>query len=343
MSPARKNEDTQNDGTVPARSYDLFGHDLSVSRAAEAIRSGRPPQAWLISGPPGIGKATLAYRLARYLLRYCATADGPTDLLVPPNDVVSRQIEAGAHPGLLVLERRLDDKGKLPTVLKVEEVRRLGGFFGMTSGAGGWRVAIVDSADDLNDNGANALLKILEEPPARSILFLIAHAPGRLLPTIRSRTRRLDLRPLDETAMTATLARLLPDISADERARLAALSEGSPGLAVHLAQEDGLALARDADTLLSAKGAPDIGAIMQLAERVARTSDGISRFGALLVQGLERRIRDRAAAGEPGLERWTEFWERTRSDYARADGLHLEPRQTVLSSAFAHSRLQRKP
>src|SRR5262249_18855572 len=214
----------------PRETYDIFGQDAALQNASRAIRGGVPPQAWLISGPAGIGKATLAYRIARYLLRYGATASGPEDLAVPANDIVSRQIEAQAHPGLLVLRRQLNEKtGKLKTILEVDEIRRLGAFFGLTSTGGGWRVALVDSADEMNDNAANALLKILEEPPPRGILLLISHAPGRLLPTIRSRCQRLDLKPLDESLVVKRLAELTPDTSAEDRASLARLAGGSPG------------------------------------------------------------------------------------------------------------------
>src|SRR5262249_486198 len=153
---------------------------------------------------------------------------------VPANDPVSRQIEAEAHPGLVVVKRRRNDKGKLKTVINIDEIRKLGPFFGMTSGAGGWRVAIIDPADEMNDNAANALLKSLEEPPGRAILLLISHAPGRLLPTIRSRCQMLDLKPLDERLVASTLTRLLPDQSSEDRASLARLSEGSLGLALRL-------------------------------------------------------------------------------------------------------------
>jgi DNA polymerase-3 subunit delta' len=299
---------------------------------ARAIRSGRPPQAWLIAGPPGIGKATLAYRIARYLLRYGASAEGPADLSLPANDPVSRQIEAGAHPGLLVLKRRTNDRGKLKTVLDVEEIRRLGGFFGMTAEAGGWRAAIVDSADEMNDNAANALLKILEEPPVRGILLLISHAPGRLLPTIRSRAQRLDLKPLPDAILDNELTRRLPDASAEDRAVLNRLAEGSLGLALRLADGEGLKLARDAEGLLTARGSPDISAIMALAERVGRTADGLQHFGGLLSQAISARIRQRVRNGE-GDERAAEMWEHVNALYERATGLHLEPRQTILASA----------
>lgn len=143
----------------PRETYKLSGQGAALARAAHAIRAGRVPSAWLITGPPGVGKATLAYTIARYLLRYGANADGPADLAVAPNDPVSKLMEARAHPGLLVLSRRADDKGKLPTALKVDEVRRLSSFFGLTASAGGWRVAILDTADDMSEEAANALLK----------------------------------------------------------------------------------------------------------------------------------------------------------------------------------------
>src|SRR5579871_347828 len=165
----------------PRETHRLVGQDEALARAARAIRGGRPPQAWLIGGSPGIGKATFAYRIARYLLSYGATDKGPEDMGVAINDAVVPLIRAGSHPGLLALKRGLNpETSKLMTVLSVDEIRRLGEFFGMTSGMGGWRVAIIDTADDMNDQAANALLKILEEPPARSMLMLVSSVPAML-------------------------------------------------------------------------------------------------------------------------------------------------------------------
>jgi DNA polymerase-3 subunit delta' len=327
----------------PRETFRLIGQDAALAVAARSIRSGRPPQAWLISGPPGIGKATLAYRIARYLLLFGATAKGPDDLAVPEKDRVSLQVAAGAHPGLLVLRRPYNEKtGKLRTELIVDEVRRLGGFFGMTSGAGGWRVAIIDSADEMNPHAANALLKMLEEPPANAMLLLLSNAPGRLLPTIRSRCQRLQLRPLNDKELEQELAKRLPDVKASERKALVQISGGSLGMALQLSSGEGLDLARDATKLIDGAANPDVPAIVALADRVNRMTNGMDKLGGFLAQALSDRIRTRAMKGGGGLERWTAAWETVQSTVERTTGLNLEPRQTLVGISRVLSSASRK-
>jgi DNA polymerase-3 subunit delta' len=318
----------------PRESEGLVGQDDALARAARAIRGGRPPQAWLISGPPGVGKATLAYRIARYLLVYGATDAGPADLSVTANAPAALQVAAGAHPGLLVLKRGINpDTGKRMTVTGVNEIRKLGEFFGMTSGAGGWRVAIVDTADDMNDAAANALLKLLEEPPSRAMLLLVANVPGRLLTTIRSRCQRLALRPLEPAVLEVELKRLLPGLDSKERASLARLSGGSIGMAVQLADGDGVSLAADADRLIGESADPDVPALLSLADRLNRITDGLDTFGAFLAQALAERIRARAMVAGTRLDRWVDARESLNLSFERTAALYLDPRQTVLGAA----------
>ena len=318
----------------PRQTSRLIGQDKALAIASRALRNGRPPQAWLICGPPGVGKATFAYRVARYLLAYGATDHGPADLSVPPNDAAAAQVAAGSHPGLLLLKRGNDpNTGKPMTVLSVGEVRKLSGFFGMTSGAGGWRIALVDSADDMNDNAANALLKLLEEPPSRAMLLLLSNTPGRLLPTIRSRCQRVNLRPLNASDMEAEIARQLSELDAKERAALVRLSGGSLGAALQLASGEGLALAQQADTLIDVAASPDILALLALSDKLSRIADGLDMLGGFLTQALTERIRARAMAGQPRLDRWVAALEQLNRSFARTDALHLDPRQTLLGAA----------
>jgi DNA polymerase-3 subunit delta' len=218
-------------------------------------------------------------------------------------------------------------------VLSVDEIRKLANFFGLTSGAGGWRVAIVDTADEMNDNAANALLKLLEEPPGRAMLLLLSNMPGRLLPTIRSRCQRLELRTLDDAALSRALAKFLPDSDEAQRAQLARLSGGSIGAALALASGEGADLAAEADRLIDQAASPDMPALLALGEKLWRMKDGVDRFGGFLTESLAARIRMKAERGAPQLGRWTALLSRLEESFSRTKGLHLEPRQTVLSAA----------
>jgi len=256
----------------PRENFALFGHAEAEQTLLESYQSGHIPHAWLIGGPPGIGKATLAYRLARFVLAHpdpaSAAVQGAASLSVAADNPVARRIAAQAQGDLLVLERTINEQtGKLYTVIRVDDVRRSIGFFGSTAGEGGWRIAIVDAVDDLQREGANALLKVLEEPPARTLLLLISHAPGRELPTIRSRCRRLLLRPLSAEdvarAIAASTGRDANDAAVKEAA---AAADGSVARALRFLDGPAMALRQRVLDLFAQLPNPDPRAVHALGD-----------------------------------------------------------------------------
>lgn len=263
----------------PREAPALFGHEAAEREVLGAIGGGKLHSGWLIQGPEGIGKATFAYRMAGTLL-----ARGPQDPLpdrlgLPPEHPDARLIRAGAHPRLLVLRRGLDERGNLRAVITVEEARRLRDFFALSAADGGHRVVIVDAADELNPNAANAILKLLEEPPARATLLLVAHQPARLLPTIRSRCRSLRLAPLGPEDLARALegAGLAPGSPLP----LAELAGGSAGRAVRLLAQGGLDLYGELVELLATLPRLDRPRALRLAEQAAGPK-AQDRFGLTL-------------------------------------------------------------
>ena len=216
--------DVASDTPHPRRTTDLFGHAEAEAAILDSYRGGRVPHAWLIGGLAGIGKATLAYRFARFALAHpdpaAEAVQDARSLAVAPDHPIARRVAAQGHPDLLVLERTIGDTGKLRSVITVDQVRKTVPFFGSTAGEGGWRIVIVDAVDELNAEGENALLKLLEEPPAKSMLLLVTHTPGRVRATLRSRCRRLSLRPLeaDDVARAAAAALGQPETKLREAA-----------------------------------------------------------------------------------------------------------------------------
>ena len=259
-------------GLVPRETSVLFGHADAERSLLESYKSGRIPHAWLIGGAPGVGKATLAYRMARFVLAHpdpaAAEVQRAMSLAVDPESATARRIANEANTGLLVLKRVINEKtGKLFTEIRVDEVRRSVPFFGSTAGENGWRVAIVDSLDELNAAGENALLKVLEEPPARSLLLLVSNAPGRVLPTIRSRCRRLLLRPLAAADVARAVA-VATDRSADdvEVRQAAAAADGSVARALALLDGKALALRQRVLDLFAQLPDPDPRALHALGD-----------------------------------------------------------------------------
>ena len=338
----------------------LLGQEAAEATLLAAVKSGRLPHAWLIGGARGVGKATLAYRFARYLLSGNAdSAPGlfgqaaPESLAMPSSDPLFQRIAARGHPDLFTLERTVNEKsGKLRTEIVVEDVRSVGSFLRLTPAEGGWRIVVVDCADELNRSAANALLKVLEEPPRQAVLLLVAHAPGSLLPTIRSRCRALAMPPLAPATVAKLLAQYRPDIDEEDRRMLVQLGEGSIGRALDLADAGGVGLYRAVIELLAAMPQLDMAAVHAMGDRLAR-ADGAENFrtvGELLAWWLMRMVRGAAAGSLPtemvpgegaamqrlladrDLDRWVALWEKITLLFAQADDLALDRKQVVLTA-----------
>jgi DNA polymerase-3 subunit delta' len=331
--------DDEQDFLHPRQASDLFGHAAAEAALLDAYRSGRMAHAWLIGGPPGIGKATLAYRMARFVLAHpdpsSPAVQRATSLALDPGHPVARRVAAQAQNDLLVLERAVNpETGKLYTVIRVDEVRRSVSFFGSTAGEGGWRVCIVDTADELQEPQAcNALLKVLEEPPPRSLFLLISNAPGRLLPTIRSRCRLLDLRPLataDVARAAAAAAGREPDDADVAAAAMAA--EGSVARALTLMDADAMALRRAVAALLDSLPRLEPRAMHALGEALTRADQrNFAAFVDMINAWLSERLR--AGRPDPGrLVRVAEAWDTFNRAARDADTYNLDKKPLVFST-----------
>ncbi|NNE86912.1 MAG: DNA polymerase III subunit delta' [Silicimonas sp.] len=289
----------------PRETLRLFGHDAIEAEVLAALTGERAHHGWLLTGPRGIGKATLAWRMARFLLTEVPAdaglfgeAPAPTTLDIDPNHPVAHRIAALSEPGCLLIRRAWDhDRKKLKAQITVDEVRKLNSFFGLSATDGGRRVVIVDSADEMNPSAANALLKVLEEPPKGATLILVSHQPARLLPTIRSRCRVLRMNPLSPDA----LANALDQAGAhpDKADALSALSGGSAGDALRVLAEDGIALYARIIALLDTCPQIDRTAIAAITEKA--TARGAEARLDLLVRLLDLALTRlaRTGAGHP--------------------------------------------
>jgi len=327
----------ERDVLLPRETTALFGHAAAERALLDAYKGGRIPHAWLIGGPPGIGKATLAYRLARFVLAHpdaaAAAVQNAHSLEVERDNPVARRIASQAQGDLLVLERVInDDTGKLYTVIRVDDVRRAVPFFGSTAGEGGWRVAIVDAVDDLQREGANALLKVLEEPPPRTLLILVSHAPGRELPTIRSRCRRLLLRPLDAADVAKAVAAATGrDADDAEVQNAAAAADGSPGRALGLLEGPALALRQRVLDLFAQLPDPDPRALHALGDALGGSEPATLAVFMDLVNGwLSARLGNGTEA-RPALARIAETWERVNRAAREVEIYNLERKPLVFS------------
>jgi DNA polymerase III subunit delta' len=327
-------DEDQNDVPLPRETTVLFGHGGAEREFLAVYRSGRIPHAWLIGGEPGIGKATLAYRIARFVLAHPdpSRASAADTLALDPAHRTVRRVAVNAHPDLLALERTPGDSGKMRTVITVEQVRRLATFFGSTAGEGGWRVCIVDSADELKyPEGSNALLKMLEEPPRRSLFLLVSHAPGRLLPTIRSRCRRLGLRPLGQGDVASAASTALgADADDPAVAAAAAAARGSVSQAIALAGGPMLALREKVAALLGALPSTDPRALHALGDELDRDRGLLDVFVGAVRDWLSGKL-DTEVGNLTRLARTAHLWERLNRSARDVEVYNLERKPFVFT------------
>ena len=336
---------------LPQENSSLAGHSAAEQQILGAYRALRMHHAWLLSGMEGIGKATLAFRAARFILANPdpETLADPGDLFVPSDNAVAVKIAHGTHPNVLHIQHDWDDRTKkFKSMLSVDAIRRIIPFLGTTAGEGEWRFVIIDPADDMNRNAANALLKALEEPPRQTLFFLISSAPGRLPPTIRSRCRTLNCHALSTTDLVQIVERSVPGFKdRDDREMILHLAEGSARKAIRFVIGGGHQIY---DLLIEALSNPSAGNILAVADRVAGAGpSGLPEFQETLTDYFGRRVRDSdepLASHKPrqlALATWAELWEKAASSGREAQIYNLDVRHvvTAILEAYANAAQQR--
>lgn len=334
----------------------VFGHEESERLLLADFNRNKLPGAYLFMGQKGIGKASMAYRFARFLLATPMPGEDagglfgealppvlPESLDIDPEHPTARRVASGGHANLLVLERSVnEDTKKLRNEIVVEDARKIGAFLSKSAAEDGWRIVIIDQADEMNIAAANAILKWLEEPPERALFILIASNPGKLLPTIRSRCRAVTFRPPSPEVFSGIVSRLLGHISPEEAQYLYSLSGGAPGLAVTLHQSGAVTLFEELMKLYAEGAPPPV--LEQFAEQATRGKKDrrFSDFAALLLAILAGIIRSstHAPVGFPDesgrvfgllaakkpLDYWLQLWEKCAPLLAQAESMHLDTR-----------------
>ncbi len=334
--------DRYEDAPHPRETLALFGHAAAERELLDAYRRNKMAQAWIVGGPEGIGKATLAWRLARFLLAHpepsAAAVQEAESLAVPADHTAARRIASLALADIFLLRREWNEKTKKHfTEIRIEDVRKIIQSFHQASGTGGWRVAIVDCADDLNRASANALLKLIEEPPERSLFLLVAHQPGRILPTIRSRCRKLMLGALSPEDTVAAVKNVGPPWSEAPESDLlvaAARADGSAREALRLLDGDGVAF--DATLRRLFERLPQIdwlGAHMLADKLTGRDNEAAyETFMRATQRHLDARVRALAGGGAPParLAGYARAWDEIRDAARETEVFNFDKRALVL-------------
>ncbi len=337
----------------PATALDLLGHEQAEKVLLDAYHSGRMHHGWLIIGPAGVGKMTLAYRLARFLL--VSGNERPTNTLeISAAHPVFKRVAAGSHRDLMVIERSLNDRGTLRENILVDDVRKIEELFHLTSAEGGARVVIIDQADTMNTAAQNAILKLLEEPPANTFVLLAAESRGRLLPTLRSRVRTIVLQPLSAAVMHTLLNRFLAGDEAVNNDALVALSGGSIGKALHIHQSEVVPLYLELLSLLEDTSGQADAKVLVYADKIAGRQSGesfafLSRMIVSLLESTAKACAGaqvtlsyqaeesviRALGARLGLDKTLELWEKIRNLFVEAVSVNLDRKYVMMSVFFA--------
>jgi DNA polymerase-3 subunit delta' len=324
----------------PRSNPDLSGHEDAEKALLADFNAGRMPHALILAGPEGIGKATLAFRLARFLLAQKEEGAGlfgepekPASLYIKADDPLFRRVASGGHADLLTVEREFDEKkGRLKNDISVDSVRKIAPFLRKTAAEGGWRAVIVDGAEALNASSQNALLKILEEPPSKTVLILTTTQPGLFLPTIRSRCRMLHLNALSEKTLTGLLDKMAP--GAEEKATLCALAQGSIGRALRYHEEGGAALYKDLLKTASSLPALDLVAVHELADKIGRSEQQYETAREIMTEWCAGKARAEARSSgdaRPALL----AWEKISTLFRQTEIYNLDKRQALISAFLA--------
>ena len=318
---------------LEAQTFDFIGHDAVEKTFLDAYRSGRMPHAWILAGLEGVGKAGFALRAARFLLAH-PDASHPDviaaeNLDVSPDNPAARRIAARAHTDLFFLESEIDGEKKTKSgTIPVDDVRKMLGFFGSTAGEGGWKIAIIDPLDDLKSSAANALLKMLEEPPPRSLFLMISHNPGRLLPTIRSRCHMVRFKPLSESEIVKALVSQSPGNDQKLLQDAARRGVGSVKRAMNYLDGERMAMVRDIEATLERLPDLDRKHLLAMADHFAK-KDGAESF-SLFIETVDEWIaqmcREDAKRGHHALRALAELWEKFTLNARMTDIYNLDRR-----------------
>lgn len=333
----------------PRKNNFILGQEVAEDIFLRAWKSKVMHHAWILSGPKGIGKATLAYRIARFLLTHGNdVSNNVTSLNVSENSDIFQQISNGSHPDLLVIEKDYTETDKKKIIaairkgetlsdeelenfkksafIKVDEIRKIGEFLAKTSFNDGWRVVIIDSADDMNKNAANALLKILEEPPAKTVLLLISHNPGLLLPTIRSRCAKLSLATLNNLQVSSLLRRYRSELNEAMIAKLAELSEGSIGKALLYADVNAVEIYNDLTAIIYKGRNFALDNLLKFCDTISADED---KF-AIMPELITRAIKDNFVSSKDG-EALYNVWSEGRRMFADCSSVNMDKRFTLVN------------